>query len=255
MADRSEPYVGPRPFARKDAPVFFGRDAEANGLLSLVIAHPVVLLYAQSGAGKTSLLNARLLPLLEQRSAEFFGPARVSGELPAGLAPADVDNIYVFNALSGLGGDDVAAKDKRDDEEANEQRAEARDPQRLSRQTFAGFLSERPHAERAPGVFAMRVVVFDQFEEIFTTHVERWRDREAFFEQVGDALERDTRLRVLFSMREEYLAGMEAFADSLPERLRTRFRLERLREPAALQAVKRPLEATDRSFAPGVAEK
>ncbi|HEV2765532.1 MAG TPA: hypothetical protein VGV38_21290 [Pyrinomonadaceae bacterium] len=241
MADRSAPYVGPRPFDREDAPVFFGRDAEANELLSLVVAHPVVLLYAQSGAGKTSLLNARLLPLLEERRAEVFGTARVSGELPAGLAPEDVDNIYVFNALASLGGG--ASADG------------APDPKRLGRLAFEGFLAERPHAERAPGVFAMRVVVFDQFEEIFTTHVERWRDREKFFDQVGEALERDKRLRVVFSMREEYLAGVEAFADVLPERLRTRYRLERLREPAALQAVKRPLEATDRSFAPGVAEK
>ena len=33
-----------------------------------------------------------------------------------------------------------------------------------------------------------RVVFFDQFEEIFTAHFERWQDREGFFEQITDAL-------------------------------------------------------------------
>lgn len=49
----SSPYVGPRPFGVADRDVFFGRDAEVAELASLVIAHPVVLLYAMSGAGKS----------------------------------------------------------------------------------------------------------------------------------------------------------------------------------------------------------
>src|SRR5438046_5598196 len=73
------PYIGPRPFERADLPRFFGRDREMRQLLSLVVAHRVVLLYASSGAGKTSLLNAGLLPLLEEEEGfEAFAPARVA---------------------------------------------------------------------------------------------------------------------------------------------------------------------------------
>ena len=68
MRDSSHtPYVGARPFEREDQPYFFGRDEEARQLTSLVIAHRVVLFYAPSGAGKTSLLKAKVIPDLEER--------------------------------------------------------------------------------------------------------------------------------------------------------------------------------------------
>jgi hypothetical protein len=45
------------PFEREDSQHFFGREREASELLSRVVAHPALLLYSQSGAGKTSLLK------------------------------------------------------------------------------------------------------------------------------------------------------------------------------------------------------
>ena len=64
------PYPGPRPFERGEHNLFFGRDREVADLLSLMIAHREVLLYAQSGAGKTSLLNAGVMPSLIQEGFE-----------------------------------------------------------------------------------------------------------------------------------------------------------------------------------------
>ena len=79
MKNDAQPYVGPRPFERNDLDqaMFFGRDYEADELVSLVFAHQVVLFYAQSGAGKTSLLNAGLIPLLEKE--EFV---KADGNIP-----------------------------------------------------------------------------------------------------------------------------------------------------------------------------
>ncbi|HXN58800.1 MAG TPA: hypothetical protein VN912_09485, partial [Candidatus Angelobacter sp.] len=77
-----EPFVGPRPFEREEEEFFFGRDREAEDLVSLVIANRVVLLYAQSGAGKTSLVNARLVPGLEKEGLEVLPPGRVRGLTP-----------------------------------------------------------------------------------------------------------------------------------------------------------------------------
>jgi hypothetical protein len=74
MSKPSSPYVGPRPFEREHAPLFFGRDREANELVSLIISHTEVLLYAQSGAGKSSLVNARLIPLLEAEDFDVLPP-------------------------------------------------------------------------------------------------------------------------------------------------------------------------------------
>ena len=63
-----EPYIGPRPFDRndKDKKRFFGRDYEADEIISLILGHRLVLVYAQSGAGKTSILNAKISPMLEE---------------------------------------------------------------------------------------------------------------------------------------------------------------------------------------------
>lgn len=235
MANKFEPYVGPRPFDPEDKSRFFGREHEANELLSLIIAHPVVILYAPSGAGKTSLLNAKVIPLLEEKNSQVFGSARIGGELPQGVADEDVENIFVFNSLMSLQG-------------------KLQNSQSLVKMSFMEFMKAQSR-DMGDDPRSRRAVIFDQFEEIFSTHPERWKDREGFFNSIGDSLEHDPGLRVIFSIREEYIAHMEPFAPTLPERLRTRFRLERLREEAALLAVTGPLEGTGYSFAPGAAEK
>ena len=99
------PYVGPRSFNEEHSRYFFGRDEERRQLTSLVIAHRVVLFYAQSGAGKTSLLRASVLPELKRRKKVVVLPiTRVGGDLPPGVAGDQVANIYVFNALLNLAG-------------------------------------------------------------------------------------------------------------------------------------------------------
>src|SRR5215471_13686744 len=78
-AQDTEPFVGPRPFEQRDTFRFFGRDREASELVSLVLSHPAVLLYAQSGAGKTSLINAQLIPRLREQEKCQVLKARVQG--------------------------------------------------------------------------------------------------------------------------------------------------------------------------------
>jgi len=231
----AEPYVGPRPFERGDQALFFGREHEAQQLVSLILSHPAVLFYAPSGAGKTSLLQACVIPLLEGKAVEVLGPARVGGEThPEGPREA-VKNVFVFNALMSIQPDHAAAG-------------------HLSRQTLAEFLAERPYAEsKEEGLLSLRLLLFDQFEEIFTSNPERWKNRAGFFEEIGAALE-DPRLRAVFAMREEYIASLDPYMDRLPERLRTRYRLEPLREKAALEAVEGPLESFHRTFATGAAK-
>jgi hypothetical protein len=93
------PYPGPRSFEQAECHLFFGRDREVRDLLSLIIAHPVVLLHAQSGAGKTSLLNAGLIPLLMEEGFEVLPVARVRGFEAIEQYQIEIPNIYVFNTL------------------------------------------------------------------------------------------------------------------------------------------------------------
>ncbi len=98
-APDKNPYVGPHPFQPEQSHLFFGREREASELLALVIANRVVLFFAQSGAGKTSLINARLIPELQGKGFEVLPTGRVSGELPGKFAVA---NIFVFNLMAYL---------------------------------------------------------------------------------------------------------------------------------------------------------
>ncbi len=237
LAEPNNPYVGPRPFEQHERRLFFGRDWEADELVALVIAHPVTLLYAESGAGKSSLLNARILPKLEDEEAcEVLPVARVRGDIPPGIRTEQIDNLYAFNTLL------------RWTEES------AVTPPQLVNLSLAEFLKSRPHQSDQEGDPALRVLVFDQFEELFTFYPERWPEREKFFEQINQALTDDRLLRVLLVIREDHLAQLDPYAQLLPEQLRYRFRLERLRRAAALAAVTGPLQETGHSFAPGVAE-
>src|SRR5258708_18336999 len=232
-----KPYVGPRPFGRDEKDIFFGRDSEARDLCSLVVAHPLVLLHAASGAGKSSLLNAGLIPLLEARGYEVLPPARVSGRIPDGINAIEVNNFYVFNVLSSWAGPSV-------------------DPRDLVKTEIASFLARRRHRKDAAGERVLRVVLLDQFEELFTFAPERWQDRPSFIRQLAEALEGDPLLRVVLVIRREFVGQLETHAPLLPEDLRiTPFALDQLEPEAAQEAIEGPLARTDRKIAPEASQR
>jgi WD40 repeat protein len=222
----ANPYLGPRPFEREDAQRFFGRTREMRDVVSLVMAQRILLLYSTSGAGKSSLLNAGVLPLLEERGADVLPVASVRSEDRAGRPPNR--NVFVLALLSSLGAERRAAID----------------------QSLKTFLRQQP---RRPGE-GPRVLVIDQFEELFTTHLEQWQRRAGLFSQLRRALKLDPSLRVVLSIREEFVTQLEPFAPLMPGGLRSRFRLEPLDRASSLAAVTNPLIGTSRSFAPGAAE-
>jgi phospholipase C len=120
--------------------------------------------------------------------------------------------------------------------------------------SLASLLASRSRHKDTSGDLLPRVAVFDQFEELFTAYPARWKQREEFFTQLDEAMAADASLRVLFAMREDFIAQLDPYQGMLPEELRTRYRLEQLRKEAALAAVERPLEGTGIHFKPGVAE-
>ena len=58
------PYVGPHPLDR-DQPLY-GRDWELQELRDLLASRRIMLMHSPSGAGKTSLIQAGLIPALER---------------------------------------------------------------------------------------------------------------------------------------------------------------------------------------------
>lgn len=229
---KTNPYIGPRPFMPEDAPKFFGRDGETSELVSMMQTKPIIVLHAQSGAGKTSLLSAMVVPALRRAHCEVIGPLRVRGVVPS--AGAGSKNIFLFNAL------------------ANERWMKSSLDQDIP--PLTEFLSSIPPSPGDDVHHRRRVLIFDQFEELFTLYPERWRDRHAFFDEIADAIDADPRLCVVFAMREEYLGPFDSYSSEIAARLKFRFRLERLRREQALEAVNGPLRNTSVRFDPGVDE-
>ncbi len=235
-----EPYVGPRSFTVDDGDRFFGRKDEVDEVVSLVMAHPVVIIYALSGVGKSSLISAGVVPMLRKEGFAALPPARVEGVIPTGIEANEITNRYVFQALSCW----------LDQQEVPFCAAEEVTGMSVS-QFVEAWMASRPEEleDAAP------VLVFDQFEEIFTGAESRWNEREEFFTQLGAALAAHRRLKIVFALREEFVARLEPFSKKFPRALRTRKRLERLRAPAALLAITRPAEKFGLSYESGVAEK
>ncbi len=230
------PYVGPRAFHEADRGGFFGRSREIRELRALAVSRRAVLLYAPSGAGKTSLLQAGLLPALREiPGAACLPVVRVSGEPPADLAVA---NLYVFNFLGCLAGEGGTPAEL----------AHLSLREGLARATAALCAASRP--DERPAVFFLSL---DQGEEIFSFAPHRFAERKAFFQQLREALDAHPEVTLILALREDWLAHLDPWLDLLPDRLRTRFRLELLGRDEALRAVTGPAQTAHVAFLPEAA--
>lgn len=249
------PYVGPRTFGYEQRRLFFGREREARDLLARVLSERLVLFYAQSGAGKSSLLNTRLIPSLqEERNFVVLPVARVSGELPAGVT--QVDNIFAFNLMLSIVSDCdpalLASVPLSDFLARLALRADGDDGDGArKRWVYDAAATPAPAASNG----RRYALIVDQFEEIITSHPARWQEREAFFRQLDAAMNADPNLWVVLTLREDYVAALDPYAPLAADRLRARFFMQRMEEAAALEAVRKPAELGGQPFAPGVAEK
>ena len=241
------PYVGPRTFLKHEGHLFFGRDREARDLLALVNSEKLVLFYAQSGAGKSSLINTRLIPSLEAKKYEVLRVGRVGGEDSLGI---DIDNIYVFNLMRSLIQRDIQP----------DMLAQLRLSEFLSRlqcsvdENDNEYFCDLTLSPNQGSGTTRRVLIVDQFEEIFSTHPEAWNKREDFFEQLAEVMENDSHLWIVLVMREDYIASLDPYAHLMPGGLRTRYYMQRLGREAAIEAVRKPVEKL-RPYEEGVAEK
>ena len=218
------PYVGPRAFTTGEP--LYGRASERAALLDLLVAERVVLLHAPSGAGKSSLLAAGLVPDLRAEGFVVRPPIRVGTEPPASAAAV---NRFSFSAVLSLA-------------EGEAQRSLTE----LGSASLASFLGEDP-AEA-------EVLIFDQFEEVLTIDPVDLASKHAFFADLGAALRCPQRWAVI-AIREDHLAGLAPYQRALPTRLKTTFHLDLLGSAAALAAVQEPARAAGVEFTDAAARK
>lgn len=215
------PYVGPQSF--RAGQHLYGRAVALDTLFNLVIAERIVLLYSPSGAGKSSLINAALIPELNREGLEVLPVVRVNTPHVATMQPPP-RNRYLMSTLMSL------ESDVPEDQQVP--------LDRLRDMTLAEYLAQRPDQDGVPG---NEVLVFDQFEEVLSLDPTDEDAKRAFFAQVGEAL-RAHRLWALFAIREDHLAALEPYLRAVPTRLRTRYRLDLLTADEAFDAVVRPAQ-------------
>ncbi len=230
-------YKGMTPFQdlALDRKTFFGRDRESRSLLSLVLAERLVVVFAKSGMGKTSLLNAGLVE-----------PLRGQGYFPMAVRLADVERGPVASVFEGIR------------RAAREARVDCVGGDESSLWHFfksAEFWSEDDNLLRP-------VLIVDQFEELFTLHTPERRRQliSALAELVRGRVDRGKPsgeersagaapdLKIVLSLREDFLADLEELARDIPAILHHRFRLGPLTRDGARAAVIEPARLEEEAF-------
>ncbi|MCP3959770.1 MAG: SUMF1/EgtB/PvdO family nonheme iron enzyme [bacterium] len=245
---RGQRYKGTAPFLdlELDRRTFFGRGRESRTLLSLVLGEALVVLFGKSGLGKSSLINAGLAEPLRRRGY-FPVMARLGDREPGPLGG-------IFDGVRSAARDaevDLLRIDSGADDE------DALDHSSLWRFFKTTELWSQSNDPLRP------VLILDQFEELFTLHqpkargeligqlaeLVRGRATPAERSTAGRALDDGPPdLKIVISLREDFLANLEELARDIPGILHNRYRLGPLTLDGARRAIVEPARLDDEGF-------
>ncbi|HEX7270586.1 MAG TPA: hypothetical protein VF420_00410 [Casimicrobiaceae bacterium] len=244
--DAQHPWLGLDSFSEETRAYFYGRDEEVAELARRVQRKLLTILFGQSGLGKTSILRAGIVPRLRPMGyCPVYVRIDYSQQAPA---PSEQIKEAIFRATQASGqwtqpGVAVAGE------------------------SLWEFLHHRDDVLRdASGKPLIPLLIFDQFEEIFTlAQTDDFGRRRAaqFVEDLADLVENrapkalEARIeqdetaaerfdftrgdyRILIALREDYLAHLEALKGVMPSITQNRMRLARMTGAQALDAVVKP---------------
>ena len=244
--DPQHPWLGLASFTEETRQYFYGREEEVAELARRVQRKLLTVLFGQSGLGKTSILRAGIVPRLRP---EGYCPVYVRIDYAADSPPPSEQikqAIYRATESSGTWTQPGTA---------------------IEGETLWEFLHHRDDVLRdANGKPVIPLLIFDQFEEIFTLAQadDAGRKRAAqFIEDLADLVENrppkalEAKLetddsvidrfdfsradyRILIALREDYLAHLEGVKSAMPSITQNRMRLARMNGTQALAAVMKP---------------
>ena len=244
--DPQNPWLGLASFTEETRAYFYGREEEIAELARRVQRKLLTILFGQSGLGKTSILRAGIVPKLRP---EGYCPVYVRLDYsPDAPEPSEQIKQAIFRATEASGHWTQAGV-------------------AITGESLWEFLHHRDDVLRdASGKTLIPLLIFDQFEEIFTLaqNDDFGRKRAAqFLEDLADLVENRapkaleakmdgdetvverfdfTRsdYRILIALREDYLAHLEGVKSIMPSITQNRMRLARMTGDQALAAVVKP---------------
>ena len=196
----------------------------------------IVVLYAKSGLGKTSLINAGLNEEIRNRN---FIPLKVR------FNNRDINPLQAVYAVIK-----EMVEQKNLDYEAGEENS------------LWEYFKTVSFWEKE--ILLKPVLILDQFEEFFTLH--STESRRDFIQQLADVVnntipkelresvsrgelfpysEKPPNIKVIISIREDYLGQLEEMSKYIPDILHNRFRLLPLSREQARQAIVKPSQIKD----------
>lgn len=191
------PYPGIRPFKTTEAPIFFGRDGQADKLVEKLNEYNFLGVIGSSGSGKSSLIRAGLIPHL-------FAGFHKDGSSNWQVAICRPGDDPISNISAALAGVQVGSR------EADEILDDAR--------RIRNELNDNPYGlidigEEITQGKSRLLIVIDQFEELFRFKREvNSMDSHHFVNLLMNvADEKDCHIYIAITMRSEYLGDCVHF--------------------------------------------
>jgi tetratricopeptide (TPR) repeat protein len=230
-----DPYVGNRSFLPTDAYRFCGRTSEAREIATHWLSSQITLLSGPSGAGKTSLIQAGVLPLLASASADLLPLGRLYRGTAFPVAALPEHNPYTLALLTTW--------------------APGEPQTRLSGLSVYDFLRRRQLHAGPDGRSHPILAGIDQVERLFEAVGHPDQHRSPFLDGLAEVLRELPHIHLLLSIRDDYLDDLTRYQRVLGSSAQTNVVLSQLTAEAATEAVRGPVAGTGRWFAAGAAEQ
>lgn len=210
----------------KDRELFYGRENEVLRTVGEILSTRLLVLFAPSGSGKSSLINAGVRPMLEDRD---YATITIRLDCSPELAVKRHLRKAFPEHFSGLS-DDVGL--------------------------HSGLRSAYGTGSGTPAPKPL-VIFLDQFEEFFTVWRERPEVRRAFVRQIARIkFDEALPVYVVLSLRDDYFVNLNEFREEIPSIFHNNanIQLRPLKEAAALRAIVEPARKLGLEFEPGLPE-
>ena len=248
------PYRGLLPYGQAHAAVFFGRDRLTTDLAGLLAETGLVVLTGASGAGKTSLLQAGLVPALA-RGVQVPGS---SSWLRVSITPGGHPLAELSGRLAQLSGHDPEVVRKSLAGAPGEAHLLVGD---IVRAAAAHQQDGQEHEPEVPGEVARLVLIIDQFEEIFAGPAEESRlERASFIEAVCAAATRPAGPRgeppalVVIAVRADYWDRCAAYPQLVRAMQQDQLVVGPMTEADLRRVITGPAEASGLRIEPGLTD-